>query len=84
MSELPRLDDLIWLADTGAYDADRILQGNFSDGCGQQCLDKFQRIQLFALFVFKPTGTTDGKVRAGRMRNHQVPSVAAMKRSVSA
>lgn len=77
MSELMRLDDLIWLADTARNDRNRVFQCNARDVCAHQQPHKVQR--LVGVFPSAPTvvpmDSRHAQIGARRMRDHQIPPV---------
>lgn len=75
MTELPWLDDLIRLSYSAADQAYRVLQGDFGYGGIQQKVNEGQCFVLFLTPVFPPTGTGGGQISAGRMGDHDVPSI---------
>lgn len=75
MPELPGLDDLIWLSDLRADDADRILYRNMLDRSLHKRLYEAQSLFLLCLLVLEPPGARNGQVRARRVSNHQIPVV---------
>jgi hypothetical protein len=77
MAEHPRLDDLVWLANAAADDADRVLQRYALDGRVKQTLHKRQRRCLAPVGTLcsKVFGAADSYVSARRVGDHQVPTV---------
>lgn len=75
MPKLPRLYDLVGLPDPARYDANRVLQRDARDRCGQQQAHEVQRLRLFLRLILEPTRAADGEVRAWRVGNHQIPPV---------
>jgi hypothetical protein len=75
MPELPRLNDLIRLANPRADNANRILKSNVPDGGTKQVAHKLKRQTLLILLLVKPSCATDSQMRAWWVRNHQVPTI---------
>jgi hypothetical protein len=75
MAELVRLDDLIRLANPAADHRHWVLQCYAWDGGIHQRSHKLQRFRLFDLLAMEMAGTTDRKVGAWRVGNHQIPPV---------
>src|SRR6185436_2225227 len=73
VSELPRLNNLVRLADAAADNTDRILQRNHRDGCVKQLTHKVDSGLLLHAFAMKPTCATHSQMRTWRMRDHQIP-----------
>ncbi len=80
---LERLDDLIWFANRAAYLADWILDCYAMDRSCHQRAHKRKRLFLLLGLVFPPPGSTDGQVRARRVKNCQVPSIGKQRNDVS-
>ena len=78
MTVLPRLDDLVWLTYARRDDRDGVLKTYTRDRGVEQSLYKKYGIRLATVsnFFREMPGTTDGKMSAGGMGNHQVPVVA--------
>jgi hypothetical protein len=73
---LPRLNDLIRLADGGADDAHRVFDAPAGDrGCHQQA-HEVERLGLLALFAMEMPAAADGQMGAGWMGNHQIPTIS--------
>jgi hypothetical protein len=75
MAELVGLDDLIRLANPTADHRHWVLQCYAWDGCIHQRPHKLQRFRLFHLLAMEVAGTTDRKVGAWRVSDHQFPPV---------
>ena len=60
MPELPRLDDLVRLANLGTDHADRVLDGDAVNRRIEEGTDKGQRIHLLLGAIFKPSCPADG------------------------
>jgi hypothetical protein len=82
MSEHPRLDDLVWLTDAAADDANRVLYADSMDRRIHQLAHEFQRLPLPILLVFEPPGSAYCQISAWRMRDHQVPSVTCVEHHI--
>jgi hypothetical protein len=75
MSKHPRLDDLVWFLDTGRDYAYRILNGYLFYRSIHETLNEFQRFSLLLLLLVEPPCSTDSKMCAGRVCNHQIPTI---------
>src|SRR6478736_7004474 len=79
MAKLPRLNDLIRLANFAADDAHRILYADpayltiLKAVWLHQVAHELQRLRLLLPLVLEPASAADGKVRAWRVSNHQIP-----------
>jgi hypothetical protein len=73
MTEHPRLNDLVRLADAAGYDAYRVFDGDARDRRGHQFAHELQGLGLFLPLVLEPTRTADGKMRAWRMCHEKIP-----------
>jgi hypothetical protein len=83
MTELPWLDNLIWFPDSAADHGYRVFKGDTVNWGVKELANETQCLLLLSLFARKPSGTTDGKMRAGRMRDHQVPSSSEDRQNVT-
>lgn len=72
---LPGVDYLGGFAQPRANTPFRILQGNPGDGCVEQEVHKCERVPLLHLALTPPAGATVAEIRAGRMKNSDVPTV---------
>jgi hypothetical protein len=75
MAELVRLDDLIRPANPTADHRHWVLQCYAWDGRIHQRLHKLQGFRLLHLLAMEMARTTDRKVGAWRMSDHQIPPV---------
>lgn len=73
VTELPRLDDLVRLADFAADDADGVFDADARDGSVHEHTNEVQRLCLFFLPLFEPPRTRHRQKPARRMGNHQIP-----------
>jgi len=75
MSELPRLDDLIWFPDLGRDNADRIFHGYALDWRGHEITHKLEATLLAPIgpFLRKIPGARHSEMGARGKRNHHVP-----------
>jgi hypothetical protein len=77
VSELPRLNDLVWLSYAARYDANRVLNRYARYRSIHKQAHECKCIFLpFWGLCFEPSRTTYRKVSAWRMGNHQIPSFA--------
>src|SRR5580692_10414516 len=76
MPELPRLDDLVRLADVGTDDTDGVLDGDPLDRSVHEGLYEAQRLGLLLALSLEPARPRDRQMRAGRMGHHEIPYVA--------
>jgi plasmid stabilization system protein ParE len=76
VAELPRLYDLVGLSDFAANDRDGIFQRYARDRRVEQQPHEVQRFRLFFAFILEPARAGHGKMRARRVRYHQIPVVA--------
>lgn len=74
VAELPRLNDLVGLANAARNHAYRVLNRNLRYWRIHQRLNEHQRLGLLLHLVFEPPASAYCQVRAGRVRNHQVPA----------
>src|SRR3990167_6669001 len=74
VSELPRLDDLVGLADLGGDDGDGVFQGDGVDGGVEEDADELQGGGLFEALLLEPAGSGDGEVGTWRVGDHEVPA----------
>src|SRR2546430_780738 len=82
ITEVKRLDDLIWGTDVLGQNSDRIFQSNPFDGRSEQFADKCYRFTLQMRFAFEPSCPGCSKVSARRMSNHQVPTLIQMSQNI--
>src|SRR6185437_17167166 len=75
VSEHPWLDDLVRLSNARAYDANGVFNSDPINWRIHQRPDELQRRFLLVTLFLEPACAADGKVCAGRMRHHQVPSL---------
>ena len=75
MAELVGLDDLIRLTNPAADHRHWVLQCYAWNGCIHQRLHKRKSLRLLHLLAMEMAGTTDRKVGAWRMSDHQIPLV---------
>jgi hypothetical protein len=73
MAELVGLDDLIGLTNPTADHRHWVLQCDAWDGCIHQRPHKIQSLRLLHLFAMEVAGTTDRKVGAWWVSDHQIP-----------
>ena len=83
MPKLPRLNDLIGLANVTANDANGVLQRDTWYGRRKQRFHEFQCFGLLHTLLPKPAGTAYGKVGTRRVRDHQIPLAAQQDADVS-
>lgn len=78
MPELPRLDNLVRLSHMTADDGYRVFKSDARDRRIQQTTHEFESLLLHTRSTFrcKVTSPRHGKMRTGRMRHHQVPTIA--------
>ena len=82
MPELPRLDDLVWLAPTCRHQADGIFDGDLRNiGIGEQH-EQVYRLYLLVLPILPPSSAANGQMGARRMGNHHVPLVGVWKQGI--
>jgi len=74
MSELPRLDNLIWFPDATADNADRVFQCNARYRGIEEKPNEVQSVGLLLRLISKPPSPGYGQVLARRVGNHQVPT----------
>jgi hypothetical protein len=74
VSELPRLDDLVGLADRRRDSPYWVLKGDVGNRGRKQQSNKVKRRLLSTVLLFPPSRPGGTKVGAWRVRNHQVPS----------
>jgi hypothetical protein len=72
--ELPRLNDLVWLADARGNDRDRILQGDARDWRVEEKPHELNRLALLLPLFLEPSCPADGKVSAWWVSDHEIPS----------
>jgi hypothetical protein len=75
MAELVWLDDLVRPTNPTADHRHWVLQCYAWDGCIHQRPHKLQSLGLFDLLAMEMAGTTDRKVGAWWVGNHQIPPV---------
>jgi hypothetical protein len=76
VTEHPWLDYLVWLAYHRRNNRHGIFKSNPFNGCRQKPTNEVQSFGLLILLVLEPSGTTDSQMRAWRVGDHQVPSIA--------
>jgi hypothetical protein len=78
MPELPRLDDLIRLANAAADNRNRVLYCDPRYRGVHESVNELKRRLLFHYLVLEPPRTADRKMGAGGERDHQIPSPKGM------
>ena len=78
VSELPRLDDLIWLSERRADPTNRVFNAHPWNGGVHQIKNEEQSIALLLLPILPPTRPASGQVCAWWVSYHQIPSRAAI------
>jgi hypothetical protein len=73
MPELPRLYDLIRLANSRGYHTNGVFQGYARNITIKQAAHKSQRIFLFTPALCEPAGATDSQKSTGRVGNQHIP-----------
>ncbi len=76
MAELPRLNQLRGGGNGSADDADRVLNAPSVDRCSHQQSHEIEGLGLLLLLAMEVPGAADSKMRAWRMGNHEIPSLA--------
>jgi hypothetical protein len=74
MPELPRLDDLVGLADVAGDDRDGVLDGDLFDGCIHEQAHEGEGLRLFLALLVEPPRPAHGEVSAWRVSDHQIPA----------
>jgi hypothetical protein len=72
----PRLDDLMGGGDGSADNAHRILDAPPIYWCRHQQAHEVQRLNLLLLLTVKVPAAANRKMRAWRMRHHQIPAIS--------
>ena len=68
--ELPRLDNLVWLAPAARHQADGVLDSDLRDvGVGEQH-EQVYRLYLLCLLILPPSSTANGETSARRKSDH--------------
>jgi len=76
MPELPRLNDLVGLADVCADYADRVFQGDERDRRVEQGANKLKCGCLLVALGGEPARATDGQMCTRRKSNEHVPTIS--------
>ncbi len=76
MAELPRLNQLRGGGNGSADDADRVLNAPAIDRRCHQQSHEVEGLSLILLLAMEVPGAADSKMRAWRMGNHEIPSLA--------
>ena len=80
--ELPRLNNLVWLAPAARHQADGVLDSDLLDvGVGEQH-EQVYRLYLLCLLILPPSSTTDGETSTRRKGNHHVPLIGVWQQSI--
>ncbi len=80
--ELPRLDNLVWLAPATRHQADGVLDSDLRDvGVGEQH-EQVYRLYLLCLLILPPSSTANGETSARRKSDHHVPLVGIGQQSI--
>jgi hypothetical protein len=81
---LPRLDDLVRLSDATGDDRNRVFNADPGNRCGHQQSNEVECFRLDVGLIGEPSGTTNGQMSAGRVRDHQIPPHAEHFADISA
>ena len=80
--ELPRLNNLVWLAPAARHQADGVLDSDLWDvGVGEQH-EQVYRLYLLCLLILPPSSTANGETSARRKSDHHVPLVGIGQQSI--
>ena len=80
--ELPRLNNLVWLAPAARHQADGVLDSDLRDvGVGEQH-EQVYRLYLLCLLILPPSSTANGETSARRKSDHHVPLVGIGQQSI--
>jgi hypothetical protein len=83
VAELPRLYDLVGLPNLAANNRDGIFQRYARDRRVEQQPHEVERFRLFGLLILEPARTGHSEVRAGRVRDHQIPAIGQDHRHIA-
>ena len=80
--ELPRLNNLVWLAPAARHQADGVLDSDLRDvGVGEQH-EQVYRLYLLCLLILPPSSTANGETSARWKSDHHVPLVGIGQQSI--